>query len=35
MRYITLAGSLFLVALLSSCGPSTQEHLEANKDLMR
>ena len=35
MRYITLAGSLFLVALLSSCGPSTQEHLKVNKALVR
>jgi len=35
VRYITMVGCLVLAALVLSCGPSTQERLEANKNLVR
>ncbi len=35
MRQVTMAGSLLLAALFAGCGPSVQEHLDANKNLVR
>lgn len=35
MKYVSIASCVLLAALVTACGPSTQEQLEANKDLVR
>ena len=35
MRHLTMISCLLLATLVTACGPSTQEQLEANKDLVR